>query len=240
MVMTAPDHNYETAGDRASLAREAGVGKLSFISVLAGVLVAYGAFAVLAALVGAAATAIGLNNDLSRNDWARLGTVSAIAAGVVLLLAYLFGGYVAGRMARRAGLLNGLAVFLLALVLIAAVSAIIASQADADTIRTNLRSLGIPTSGSEWSDIGTLAGIASLAAMLIGALVGGVLGERWHSKLTRRAISGKYSPDRDQRHAGDDDHGHAFSTPRPDERDQAGPDRSERDRSDGSGASRLE
>jgi hypothetical protein len=240
MVMTAPDHNYETAGDRASLAREAGVGKLSFLSVLAGVLVAYGAFAVLAALVGAAATAIGLTNDLSRNDWARLGTGSAIAAGVVLLLAYLFGGYVAGRMARRAGLLNGLAVFLLAIVLIAAVSAIIASQADADTIGTNLRSLGIPTSGSEWSDIGTLAGIASLAAMLIGGLVGGVLGERWHSKLTRRAISGKYSPDRDQRHAGDDDHAHAVPTARPDERDQAAPGRSDRDRAGGSGASRVD
>ena len=125
--------------------------------MLAGVLVAYGAFAVLAALVGAAATAIGLNNDLNRNDWARLGTGGAIAAAVILLLAYLFGGYVAGRMARRAGLPNGLAVFLLAIVLIAAVSAIIASQVDADTIRTNLRSLGIPTLGSEWSDIGTLA-----------------------------------------------------------------------------------
>jgi hypothetical protein len=91
--MTASDHSYETAGDRASLAREAGVGKLSLISVLAGVLVAYGAFAILAALVGAAATAIGLTNDLSRNDWDRLGTGSAIAAAVVLFLAYLFGGY---------------------------------------------------------------------------------------------------------------------------------------------------
>jgi len=240
MVMTAPDHNYETAGDRASLAREAGVGKLSFISVLAGVLVAYGAFVVLAALVGTVAAAIGLNTDLNRNDWATLGLGSAIAVAVVLLVAYLFGGYVAGRMARRAGLLNGLAVFLLALLLVAVVGAIITSQADADTIGTNLRSLGIPTSGSEWSDIGTLAGIASLAAMLIGALVGGVLGERWHSKLTRRAISGNYSPDRDQRHAGDDDHAHAVSTPRPDERDQAGPDRSEHDRSDSSGASRVD
>jgi hypothetical protein len=48
-------------------------------------------------------------------------------------------------MARCAGLPNGLAVFLLAIVLIAAVSAIIASQVDADTIPSNLRSLGIPT-----------------------------------------------------------------------------------------------
>jgi hypothetical protein len=238
--MTASDHSYETSGDRASLAREAGVGKLSFISVLAGTLVAYGAFAVLAALVGAAAAASGLDNDLSSNDWARLGAGSAIAAAVVLLIAYLFGGYVAGRMARRAGLLNGLAVFVLAIVLIAAVGAIVAAQADADAIRSNLRSLGIPTSGSEWSDIGTLAGIASLAAMLLGALVGGVLGERWHSKLTRRAVSGKYSPDRGERQAGDDEHACATLARDPEEPSQAGQGRSERDQSGGRGASRLD
>jgi 4-amino-4-deoxy-L-arabinose transferase-like glycosyltransferase len=238
--MTASDHSYETSSDRASLAREAGVGKLSFISVLAGTLVAYGAFAVLAALVGAAATAIGLTNDLSSNDWARLGTGSAIAGAIVLFLAYLFGGYVAGRMARRAGLLNGLAVFVLAIVLIAAVGALVTSQADADAIRTNLRSLGIPTSGSEWSDIGTLAGIASLAAMLIGALVGGVLGERWHSKLTRRAVSGKYRPGRGDRQPGDDERPPATPARDRDERDQAGQDRPERDRAGGGGASRVD
>ena len=238
--MTASDYSYETSDDRASLAREAGVGKLSFISVLAGTLVAYGAFAVLAALVGAAAAAIGLTNDLSSNDWARLGTGSAIAGAIVLLVAYLFGGYVAGRMARRAGLLNGLAVFVLAIVLIAAVGAIVASQADVDTIRTNLRSLGIPTSGSEWSDIGTLAGIASLAAMLLGALVGGVLGERWHSKLTRRAVSGKYRPDPGDRQPGDDERPPATPARSPDERDEDRQDRPDRDRSGGGGASRVE
>jgi Nuclease-related domain len=47
--MTASDP-IETRRDRAALTRQAGIGKLSFISVLAGVLVAYGAFAVLAAL----------------------------------------------------------------------------------------------------------------------------------------------------------------------------------------------
>ena len=192
--MTASDHSYETPQDRASLAREAGRGRLSFPSILAGVLVAYGAFAILAALAATVAAAIGLNTDLNRNDWATLGLGSAIALAVVLLLAYLFGGYVAGRMARRAGLLNGLAVFVLAVVLVAAVGAVAASQADAEAIGGNLRSLGVPTTGAEWGNIGTLAGIASLAAMLVGALLGGVLGERWHSKLTRRAVSGKYRP----------------------------------------------
>jgi membrane protease YdiL (CAAX protease family) len=111
--MSASDP-IETGRDRAALTREAGIGKLSFISVLAGVLVAYGAFAVLAALAAAAAAAIGLNTDLSANNWAELGVGSAIVAAVVLLLAYLFGGYVAGRMARRAGPIHGLAVCILA------------------------------------------------------------------------------------------------------------------------------
>jgi hypothetical protein len=217
--MTASDHAYESPNDRASLAREAGLGRLSLPSILAGVLVAYGAFAVLAALVGTVTAAIGLNAELNRNDWATLGVGSAIAVAVVLLLAYLFGGYVAGRMARRAGLLNGLAVFLLALLLVAVVGAVAASQADAASIASNLRSLGIPTTGTEWAKVGTVAGIGSLAAMLVGALLGGVLGERWHSKLTRRAVSGKYRPDHDHQPA-DRDHDHTHH-----QRDQPSPDR---------------
>jgi hypothetical protein len=144
---------------------------------------------------------------------------SALAIALVLLMAYLFGGYVAGRMARRAGLLNGLAVFLLALLLVAVVGAVAASQADAETIGSNLRSLGIPTTGSEWGKAGTVAGIGSLAAMLLGALLGGVLGERWHSKLTRRAVSGKYRPDRRDQPAGRD-HDQTL-----DQRDRPRPDR---------------
>jgi uncharacterized membrane protein len=235
--MSAADP-VETGRDRAALTREAGIGKLSLISVLAGVLVAYGAFAVLAALAGAAAAALGLNTDLSANNWAELGVGSAIVAAVVLLLAYLFGGYVAGRMARRAGLLHGLAVFILALVIVALIAAIAATQTDTSAIRGNLRSLGIPTTGAEWSDVGTLAGIGSLAAMLVGALLGGLLGERWHTKLTRRAASPKYGPDRDVPTT--DDRGATAPTREADDRDPAERDQSERGRSVGRGATRID
>jgi len=223
--MSTSDPSYESPRDRTTLAREAGLGRLSLPSVLAGVLVAYGAFAVLAALVGAIATAVGLTTDLAGNDWATLGVGSAIAVAVVLLVAYLFGGYVAGRMARRAGLLNGLAVFVLAVVLVAAVAAIAASQADANAVQANLRSLGIPTTGTEWGRIGSLAGIGSLAAMLVGALLGGVLGERWHTKLARRAVSGKYGPDR---------------ADRPTDRDQEVAEGHRRRDGDGAGATRAD
>jgi len=235
--MSASDP-IETGRDRAALTRQAGIGKLSFISVLAGVLVAYGAFAVLVALAGAAAAAIGLTSDLSANNWAELGVGSAIVAAVVLLVAYLFGGYVAGRMARRAGLLHGLGVFILALVIVALIAAIAATQTDTSAIRDNLRSLGIPTTGAEWGEVGTLAGIGSLAAMLVGAVLGGMLGERWHTKLTRRAASPKYGPDRDQP-ATDD---RAATAPARDaaDRDRADRDRAEQGRPEDGGATRID
>jgi hypothetical protein len=67
---------------------------------------------------------------------------------------------------------------------------------------------------------------------------GGVLGERWHSKLTRRAVSGKYSSDPGDRPTT----GERASTapPRnPEERNPAGQDHPERDRA-GGGASRVD
>jgi hypothetical protein len=235
--MSASDP-VETGRDRAALTRQAGIGKLSFISVLAGVLVAYGASAVLAALAGAAAAALGLTSDLSANNWAELGVGSAIVAAVVLLLAYLFGGYVAGRMARRAGLLHGLGMFILALVIVALIAAIAATQTDTSAIRGNLRSLGIPTTGAEWGEVGTLAGIGSLAAMLVGAVLGGMLGERWHTKLTRRAASPKYGPDRDQ--PATDDRAATAPARDPADRDRADRDRAEQGRPEDGGATRID
>ena len=194
--MTGSDPSSESPRDRKRLARQAGLGRLSFISALAGVLVAYGAFALLAALVGA--VAVGLDTELASNDWATLGRGSAVTVTVVAFVAYLFGGYVAGRMARRAGLVNGLAVFALAVLLVVVVGAIAASQTDTEAIQANLRSLGLPITATEWAQIGTVAGIGTLVGMLVGAGIGGVVGERWHSDLARWAALGRGSPDRDQ------------------------------------------
>jgi hypothetical protein len=194
--MTESDPRHESPRDRKRLARQAGLGRLSFISALAGVLVAYGAFALLAALVGA--VAIGLDTELASNDWTTFGMGSAVTVTVVAFVAYLFGGYVAGRMARRAGLVNGLAVFALAVLLVMAVGAIVASQTDTEAVQANLRSLGLPITATEWARIGTVAGIGTLVGMLVGAGIGGVVGERWHSELTRWAALGRGSPNPDQ------------------------------------------
>ncbi len=155
--------------------------------MLAGVLVAYGAFAILAGLAAAIVAAVGNTTDLN-TDWERLGTLGGLVVAGVLLVAYLFGGYVAGRMARRNGLIHGLGVLVLGVVVVGIVAALVrSSSGSTDTIATNLRSLGIPTTAHEYGQAGTVAGIASLVAIVVGSLVGGVLGERWHGRLLARA-----------------------------------------------------
>lgn len=177
----------ETARERRQLAEDAGFGGFSVTSVLAGVLVAYGAFAILAGLAAAALDAVGNKTDLT-TDWETLGTTGGIVVAGLLFLAYLFGGYVAGRMARRNGVAHGAGVLVLGVVIVAAVAALARSSADPTAIADNLRSLGIPTTADEWGQAGTVAGIASLVAVILGSLLGGALGERWHARLFARAV----------------------------------------------------
>lgn len=178
----------ETGRDRAALARGAGFGRFSFASVLAGVLVAYGGGAVLLAAAYGVAKATGVN-DFSVDDLAKLSLASGAVIVAATLISYLFGGYVAGRMARRAGLLNGLAVFVLAVLLLAALGALLTIREGSDQVAASLRDAGIPTNFDSWTQVSSLAGLGSLLAMLVGAVLGGKMGERWHSKLTRRAAA---------------------------------------------------
>ncbi len=178
----------ESGRDRRALAADAGFGSLSIGSVLAGVLVAYGAFAVLVGIAAAILDAVNYETDIVTTDYEQLGIVGGLIVAGILLVSYLFGGYVAGRMARRAGVLNGLLVAVLGLAIAAAVAALVRAS-DVDTINTSLRSLGVPTTADEYGQAFTVAGLASLAAILIGSLMGGALGERWHGKLLARAVN---------------------------------------------------
>lgn len=187
-------HAAETRGDRVALAHNAGMGRVSLVSVLAGVLVAYGTFAVLLAVAAAAAESAGLDTNLTADQWRAVGpTGLGILAGL-LFVCYLFGGYVAGRMARRAGVTNGVLVFVVGVLVAAGVAGLVNVFTDADDVLRNLRSLGIPTSGDEWRALGTVAGAGALACMLLGAVIGGALGDRWHTKLLLRAADPSIGP----------------------------------------------
>lgn len=183
-----------------ALAHDAGLGKLSFMSVLAGMLCAFGSFAVLAAIAGAVLRALDVDSirDIS-GDWRDVGIGTGIILALVLFVSYLFGGYVAGRMARRSGAMNGFAAWVLGLLVVAGVGAAVSTQTDTETVMDGLRSVGVPTSGDEWEAIGSIAGISALLAMLIGSLLGGAMGERWHGKLLARALDPTVGPEVDLR-----------------------------------------
>jgi hypothetical protein len=163
--------------------------------VSAGVFVAYGAFALLLGVVSAVLDAIGVDTDgLSNADWRGIGIGSAAALFVVLLVTYFYGGYVAGRMARRSGVLNGLLVAVVGVGLLAIGAGIVIGLDAGDAIRDRLQDLGAPTSEDQWLDIGSAAGIAGLLAMLVGSALGGLRGERWHDRLVERAADPAYGP----------------------------------------------
>jgi membrane associated rhomboid family serine protease len=188
----------ESGRDRRALVADAGWSQLSLVSVLAGVLVAYGAFALLAGIAGGILEAADADTDITAR-WDDRGVAAGLVVAGLLLLSYLFGGYVAGRMARRAGLVQGAAVFVFGVVVVAAVAVAIRALAGTDTVVESLRDLGLPTTRDEWDDVGSVAGLASLAGALIGAVLGGVLGERWHAKLLSRAIDPDVGAEADAR-----------------------------------------
>lgn len=191
--------NLRPGQSHRAIAHDAGLSGLSIASVLAGVVTAYGTFAIVAAIVGSALRGSGVQTDFRTNDWTGSGAVAALASAVTLLVAYLCGGYVAGRMARRNATLHGVAVFLLSLVAGAVVGAVVGLVGNNDELRSNLQSIGVPTNMDQVSGVAITGAAISLAAILIGSLVGSLLGERWHTKLSRRVVDPDYGPEAQMR-----------------------------------------
>jgi hypothetical protein len=176
------DHRHESR----DMAKGAGFPTVSIVSVLAGTMVAIGTLAVLAVVVTAAGWAVSVDgNDVSTADWREWSIAATVVAGVAAFVSWFFGGYAAGRMGRRAGARHGILVFLLgAIVLIGA--ALLGDELARSDVLEALRREGVPTGARWWDELGIIAGLSTLAALVVGAVVGGVQGERWHARLATR------------------------------------------------------
>ena len=155
-------------------------GGFSLWSVLSGVLVAFGAFVVISAIVSAFLAATGIaEGGISANEATTAGVGAGVGVVIAQFLAYLWGGYTAGRMARGSGVLNGILVPVVAIVVVAVLGAIVTAVVDVQAPSAQQLPLPLSTVG----DIGTAVGIGLLVAMLVGGALGGMLGARWHTKL---------------------------------------------------------
>lgn len=162
-------------------------GGVSFVAVITGVVVAIGAFIVLSAVVGGILAAMGVaEGGISAKEASTTGVGAGVGLVIAQFLAYLWGGYTSGRMARGSGVLNGILVPIAALILVVILGAIAAGIANS---ATNLRPSDVqqlPLPLGSLSDIGTVVGIPLLVAMLVAGALGGAWGQRWHTKLENR------------------------------------------------------
>lgn len=165
-------------------------GGISGGAVVTGVVVAFGAMFLMSALVGGVLAATGTApEDIADAT----GTIEAgVGAGIVLIvaqfLAYLWGGYTAGRMARGAGALNGLLVPLIAIVIAIAVGAVVASLGATANLNLPYSTARLPIEENYLVDWGMPVALAALAAMFLGGGLGGALGAAWHTRLEATRI----------------------------------------------------
>jgi hypothetical protein len=175
-------------------------GGVSAGAIITGVVVTFGAVFLLSAIVFGVLTAAGVEAaELTDGDEATVGV--GIALVVVTFLAYLWGGYTAGRMGRGAGLINGLLVVIVAALLVGAIAAI-ASALDAETnfnLPFNTSRLPLTEQEVESIEYGVPIGIATVVAMVVGAILGGILGARWHTRLERGALEDEEAAAREER-----------------------------------------
>ncbi|WP_367728923.1 hypothetical protein [Microbacterium sp. LMI1-1-1.1] len=169
-------------------------GGFKFGSAFFGWLTATGLTVLLTALAAAIGAGIGLSQTGSADEAAdaatqnadTVGIVGVIVIAVVLFVAYYAGGYVAGRMARFSGLKQGIAVWIWAVVIaivVAIVTAIAGSQWD---ILGNLNSFPrIPVTPESATTTGILTALGAAVVTLVGAILGGLAGMRYHRRVDR-------------------------------------------------------
>jgi hypothetical protein len=155
-------------------------GGIDLPASLVGMLTALAFLVLFGGLVGAAIGAIGYQTGLSGNE-EELSIASLVGGLVGLFLAYLLGGWTAGRIARYDGPLNGAMTGVWTLVLAAILGGLgawLGSEYDV------LRNVELP----QWFSRDALtagaivSGVLAIAAMLVGGAFGGAWGERFHRR----------------------------------------------------------
>jgi hypothetical protein len=154
---------------------------------LVGMLTALSTTLILAGLIGAALGAVDYQTGLE-GDARDISTWSMIGGVAVLLVAYVVGGWAAGRMARYDGARNGFATGVWTLILggiLAALGAWIGSDYDV------FRDVNLPQwfSTDAFTTRAIISGVAAIAAMFVGAIIGGLWGEYYHRRADRTIAS---------------------------------------------------
>ncbi|HWM09518.1 MAG TPA: hypothetical protein VNO82_09235 [Solirubrobacteraceae bacterium] len=166
-------------------------GGINWGAAFFGWLVAVGLGALLVGILAAAGAAVGLTelSDETAGNATEIGLGGAIALLAALAIAYFAGGYVAGRMSRFDGARQGMGMWLLGLVLTAALAVAGAILGSEYNVLERLELPAVPVGDSELATGGALALAIVVVGTLIAAVAGGKSGERYHHKVDRAGFA---------------------------------------------------
>jgi hypothetical protein len=187
-------HPTRGAARDAIDAQRSRYGGIKWGAAFFGWLSANGLAVLLVALLSAAGVAIGLTQGVSSTDEAAqqadtIGVVGGIVLLVILFLAYLAGGYVAGRMARFDGTRQGVAVWVIGLLVVLALAALGLVFGAQFNVLQQLNLPRIPIDEGTATTGGLIALAAVLLVTLLGAVLGGKLGDHYHRKVDRAGFA---------------------------------------------------
>jgi hypothetical protein len=169
-------------------------GGMKFGSCFFGWLTASGTAVLLAALVTGVGAVLGLsrNVDVTNPTPAQtqsIGFIGGIVLLAIIFVAYLAGGYVAGRMARFNGLKQGLGVWLWAVIMAVLIGIggwLAGAQFD---VLAQVNSFPrLPLNEGTLTTGGIIVAVGVVAASFIGALLGGLAGMRYHRRVDRAGL----------------------------------------------------
>ena len=189
---TRPRNGNTAAAPRDVIARQRDeYGGINWGAAFFGWLVAIGVAALLTAILSAAGAAIGLTESSASQAESNAGTVS-IVGGIVLLLilglAYYAGGYVAGRMSRFDGPRQGVATWVIGLV-VTVVLAVAGVLLGAEyNVLSQLNLPRIPVDEGSLTTGGLIALVAIVLVTLLAAVLGGKQGTHYHRKIDRTGV----------------------------------------------------
>ncbi len=177
--------------DRASVVdrEQEALGGVKIGSAFFGWLAATGMAVLLTALatVGGATVAIAQGNDAEAPE--TIGVIEVVILLVIFFVAYYSGGYVAGRMARFNGAKQGLAVWLWAIVIAVVVAVGAAVAGNEYDVMSELNNFPrIPSNEGDVTTNGIIAAVAIAAVTLIGSILGGLAGMRFHRRVDRAGL----------------------------------------------------
>ena len=167
-------------------------------SAFFGWLTATGMAVLLTALAAAAGAAVGVatgNETASEASDAvgataeTVGLVGGIVLLAILFVSYYSGGYVAGRMARFDGIKQGVAVWVWAIVAAVVVAVLGLVAGDEYNVLQNVDGFPrIPVGEGDLTTGGIIALVLVVVVTLVGSMLGGLAGMRFHRKVDRTGL----------------------------------------------------